>query len=104
MESASISDPIACRRAAELLRDGGAFGSLIRGVCAVWVDGRNADAVEAVYKIKGEQRGRRPFGAIISAERLSQLVDLSRVAPPTHDLLSDPDELANRLGSLCFVR
>lgn len=104
MESASIRDPIVCRRAAELLRDGGAFGSLVRGVCAVWVDGRNSDAVEAVYKIKGEQRGRRPFGVILSAERLSTLVDLSRIAPPTRDLLSDPDELGNRIGSLCFIR
>ena len=104
MESASIRDPIACRGAAELLRGGGAFGSLIRGVCAVWVDGRNLDAVEAVYEIKGEQRGRRPFGVIVSAERLSKLVDLTRVAPSIRDLFSDPDELGNRLGSMCFIR
>ena len=104
MESASMRDPIVCRKAAELLRDGGAFGSLVRGVCAVWVDGRNSDAVEAVYRIKGEQRGRRPFGVIISAERLSKLVDLSRVAPSTRGLLSDPDDLGNRIGSLCFIR
>ena len=104
MESVSIRDPIACRRAMELLRDGGAFGSFFRGVCAVWVDGTNPDAVEAVFKIKGEQRGRRPFSGIISAERLSKLIDLSRVAPSTRDLLSDPDELGNRIGSLCFIR
>ena len=104
MESASIREPIVCRRAAELLRDGGTFGSLVRGVCAIWVDGTNPDAVEAVYKIKGERRGRRPFGVIISAKRVCKLVDLSRVAPSTRDLLSDPNELGRRIGSLCFLR
>lgn len=104
LQRASIRDESDCRTAAGFLSQGEPVGSYIRGVCGIWVDGDNHSAIETAYAMKGEKRERRPFGIIVSAASLSEMIDADRISPETHRLFLDPDCLAKRLGSLCFIR
>lgn len=104
VEHLSIRDERSCEAAAAALAAGAAVGSYIRGVCGIWVDGRNDSAIETGYRIKGAGRGHRPFGVILSADSVSEAVDVDRVSPATRSLLLDPSQLAARLGSMCFIR
>lgn len=87
-----------------MLADGLPVATYVRGVCAIWVDGRNQAAIETAYRIKGRRRGRRPFGVVASARRLGEMIDGDRIVASARALFSDPRRLAARLGSLCFVR
>jgi hypothetical protein len=100
----SIREQATCGRGAALLRQGSIVGSLIRGVCGIWVDGNNPAGIQTAYRIKGEQRGSRPFGVILDAEALAATIDPDRIAPSIRSLFLDPRELAARLGSICFIR
>jgi hypothetical protein len=100
----SIRDEGDCRRGASLLRQGSVVGSFIRGVCGIWVNGNDPLAIGAAYRIKGERRGGRPFGLILDAHTLTGLIDRRKIAPSTWSLLLDEEQLASRLGSLCFIR
>lgn len=98
----SIRDEASCRVAAESLSGGLPIGTYVRGVCAIWVDGDNESAIETAYKIK--KRGRRPFGVILSATSLGEMIDVDRISPETRSLFLNPKLLSARLGSLCFIR
>jgi tRNA A37 threonylcarbamoyladenosine synthetase subunit TsaC/SUA5/YrdC len=100
----SIRDPESCSRGADLLREGSVVGSYVRGVCGIWLDGDNREAIEAAYRIKGEQRGHRPFGVILDAAGLIERIDVDKIARSTSSLFFDEGELAARLGSMCFIR
>lgn len=100
----SIRDSASCQVGAGLLADGSPVATYVRGVCAVWVDGGNASAIETAYRIKGSKRGRRPFGVVLSAERLGEMIDPNRISPETRSLFLDSAQLSARLGSLSFVR
>jgi tRNA A37 threonylcarbamoyladenosine synthetase subunit TsaC/SUA5/YrdC len=100
----SIRDMESCRAGARLLRDGFLVGTFIRGVCGIWVDGGNPDAVERVFQVKGEQRHRRPFGTTLDASAFVQYVNRDQIPAAMHNLLLNEEELVGRLGSLCFIR
>ncbi len=93
-----------CQVGAGLLADGSPVATYVRGVCAIWVDGGNVSAIETAYRIKGKKRGRRPFGVVLSAVRLGEIIDADRISPDARSLFLDPAQLSTRLGSLCFVR
>ena len=39
------------------------------------MDGQNDAPIETANRIKGKKRGRRPFGMVLSAERLGEVID-----------------------------
>jgi hypothetical protein len=99
-----IRDEQACDTAAVLLREGLPIGTHIRGVCGLWADGQQEDGVEAIYRIKGEQRGGRPLSTTLSAPAFIEKLDPDKISPSVSRLILDERELAARLGSLCFIR
>lgn len=85
----SIRDQSSCRSGAKVLRRGSVVGSFIRGVCGIWVDGDNPAGIRAASRIKGEQRGSRPFGVILDAEAFAALVDPDKIAASVRSLVLD---------------
>lgn len=100
----SIRDSESCNRAATLLKDGYPIGSYLRGVCGLWTDGQNNRGLDTLYRIKGADRGERPVGTTLTAARFTGMLDADRIAPSARNLMLEANELAGRLGSLCFIR
>lgn len=101
---ASIRDRADCERAASLLKDGHPIGTYIRGTCGLWADGHNPTALDSIYQIKGERRKGRPLGTILEAPAFVDMLDPDGIEPSLHDLVLDPDVLADHLASICFIR
>jgi len=100
----SIWDRDACETAAALLKEGFPIGTYIRGVCGLWADGRSSTSLNAIYRIKGSRRGDRPLGTTLASTEFVKLLDADRIAPSVRALFLDARELANRLGSISFLR
>jgi hypothetical protein len=100
----SVWDRADCETAARRMREGAVIGTYARGVCVMWIDGRNRTAVDAVYRIKGEARQGRPFGSTLATRTLVGMIDGERIAEPVRSLLLDPAEVIDRLASLCLLR
>lgn len=100
----SIRDEQACQEAADLLAEGFPIGTYQRGVCGLWADGRNPNALDAIYRIKGEDREGRPLGTILGAGKFARMIDGDRIRETVRGLMLVPDTLASRLGSMAFIR
>jgi tRNA A37 threonylcarbamoyladenosine synthetase subunit TsaC/SUA5/YrdC len=100
----SIRDGDACKKAADLLRRGLPVGTYIRGVCGLWADGQREDGLDALYRIKGEKRARRPVGTALTSAVFIEKLDPDKISPSVRDLIMDDQELSERLGSMCFIR
>jgi tRNA A37 threonylcarbamoyladenosine synthetase subunit TsaC/SUA5/YrdC len=100
----SIREQESCMQAAEQVKSGGVAGSYIRGVCGLWADGNNDQAVDLIYQLKGEKRADRPLGTTLDGPDFVKMVEPDRVAATARDLFLDSQKLQQRLGSLCFIR
>lgn len=89
--------------AADLIRAGQVVGVFNRGVCALWFDGGNSQAINEVLRIKGERRLGRPISLTLSLEEFVPMIDFSVLPQSISDLLNDPN-VKHRIGSLCFIR
>ncbi len=65
---------------------------------------RDESALDALYRIKGEARGGRPVGTILTASAFIDMLQPDRIAPSARTLMLDGQVLASRLGSICFIR
>lgn len=101
---ASIRDATACNKAARLLAQGQPVATYIRGVCGLWADGESEPGLDAIYQIKGERRGGRPVGTTLPAAEFIEKLNPDDISSSLHGLMLNMDELARRLGSLCFIR
>lgn len=100
----SIRDAQDCLFAAEQLLRGRVVGSYVRGVCGLWADGRNAAALDTLYRIKGVAREGRPLGTTLDGRLFLDLLDTERINASVHDLFGNARRLDDRLGSICFIR
>jgi tRNA A37 threonylcarbamoyladenosine synthetase subunit TsaC/SUA5/YrdC len=100
----SIREQDSCAQTAEQVKSGEVVGSYIRGVCGLWADGTNAQAVDLIYQIKGEKRAGRPLGTTLDGPDFVKMVEPDQVAASARDLFLDSQQLRRRLGSLCFIR
>jgi tRNA A37 threonylcarbamoyladenosine synthetase subunit TsaC/SUA5/YrdC len=100
----SIRDAKGCRWAADLVSDGQPVGGFVRSVCAIFVDAENPDAIEAIYRIKGEGRVGRPLSSVLSTTEFVQMIDPDEVPEGLRDVVLDAAELEARFGSLGFIR
>jgi len=92
------------KEAARLASSGVPIGFYNRGVFALWGDAKNTSFVESVEKIKGEARKGKPLGATLSAKQLVEHLDKELIPAKFHHIFLNPQELSDRLGSLCFYR
>lgn len=100
----SIRDERGCRWAADLVSDGQPVGGFVRAVCAIFVDAGNPDAIEAIYRIKGEGRVGRPLSSVLPTAEFVRLIDPDEVPEELRDVVLDAAELEARFGSLGFIR
>jgi hypothetical protein len=100
----SIRERDDCALAAEQVKRGEVVGSYIRGVCGLWVDGANAQAVDQIDQIKGEKRVGRPLGTTLDGPDFVRMIEPDQIAASARDLFLDLQQLRGRLGSLCFMR
>ncbi len=99
----SIHDPKALHDAMLLLIKGEPIGIFNRGVCAIWGDGRNIKFYESVTQIKGEERGKKPLATTLRTKDFLAFIDKKSVPRFLRHMLNAQD-LAARIGSLCFLR
>jgi hypothetical protein len=103
-EVRSVWDQDARHEAALLAKQGEAFSSYNRGVCAVWVDGGNPHAPQTIADIKGERRLNQPLAACLRTDTFVSMLDATKISPDLHDTFLRAGELAARTSSLCFIR
>ncbi len=101
---ASITDAASRERAARLVKNGAAVAAFVRSVWVLWIDPANHEAVETIYRIKGEKRTGRPMATALGAETFVELLDPDRIAPGVRKIFLDPEELKLRLSMLCLIR
>lgn len=91
----SIRDQADCERATSLLADRQQIGAYIRGTCGLWADGHNSAGIEAVHQIKGEKQAGRPLSTNLGGPVFVEMLDSSRIDPSLHELVLDPERLAD---------
>ena len=101
---ASITDAASREWAARLVKEGACVASFVRSVWVLWIDPSNRDAVEAIYRIKGERRIGRPISTTLGAERFVEMLDPEEIDPRVRKIFLDPRELEQRFGMLCLIR
>jgi tRNA A37 threonylcarbamoyladenosine synthetase subunit TsaC/SUA5/YrdC len=99
-----MTDASSRQLAANLIKEGYPVGFFVRAVCGIWVDGENADAIEAIYRIKGERRVGRPMSTVLSTLDFVQLIDPDEVPSGLRGVVLDAGGLEARFGSLGFIR
>ena len=90
-------------KAARMVAKGEIVGIFNRGVCALWFDGENVNAVKKVWQVKGEGRRGRPIALTLSLDEFVKMVDSDTLPPNERKFLTSPD-LKFKIGSLCFIR
>lgn len=100
----SLHDPEARLEAARIVKSGEPVGIYNRGVCAIWGDGNNYKFYKKVTTIKGEKRAKRPLATTLRTSDFIRLIDDAKIPPSLHSVLLDAGSLAERIGSLCFLR
>jgi tRNA A37 threonylcarbamoyladenosine synthetase subunit TsaC/SUA5/YrdC len=100
----SLRDAASLRLAATLIKERAPVGAYVRAVCAIFIDASQPDAVEAIYRIKGERRMGRPISTLFSAPDFVRLIDPDEVSAELRSVVLDPRELEARFGSLGFIR
>ncbi len=90
--------------AARRIKDGEVVGQFVRGVCILWIDAQNREAVKRIYAIKGARRVGRPFSVLLETNSFISILDKEAIHPGLHAFFFDPDELEDRLGALCMIR
>lgn len=101
---ASIADEASREWAARLVHEGGCVASFVRAVWVLWIDPANRNAVETIYRIKGERRIGRPLGTTLGATSFAEMLDPAKIALDARKIFLDPKELESRLGMLCLIR
>src|SRR5690349_25093254 len=100
----STADPAVRTRVAEVIKDGGCVGTFVRAVWVMWIDGANREAVETIYRVKGERRIGRPMATTLEAATFVELLDPDKIPVDMRKIFLDPQELEARLGMLCLIR
>ncbi len=100
----SVQEKAHRAEAARRIKDGGVVGQFVRGVCILWIDAENRDAVDRIYAIKGAKRQGRPFSVLLETNSFISILDGTIIHPDLHPFFFDPDELEDRLGALCMIR
>ena len=100
----SLNDSSARLEAVRIIKNGEAVGVFNRGVCAIWGNGRDKHFYEEVIRIKGEKRGEKPLATTIRTRDFLELIDKKKIPRFLHGILLNPENLALRIGSLCFIR
>lgn len=100
----SMADPAVRAQVAELIKDGGSVGAFVRAVWVMWIDGANRQAVETIYRVKGERRIGRPMVTTLDAATFVELLDPDKIPAEVRKIFLDPEELETRLGMLCLIR
>lgn len=100
----SIWEPSDRKDAAAVIAGGGLVGVSNRGVNAIWMDGKNLEAVERMQAIKGEARGARPVALTIGFDRLKEMIEPTTLTDEVRRFLVATGDLKDHLGSLCFLR
>lgn len=104
VSTGSIQQPYDRHHAVRLIRHGRPVGTFVRGVCVIWVDAGNRDAVETIQRIKGEKRRGQPMATTLELETIVKLMDAENIPPGLKGVLLNPRELEARLGTLCLLR
>lgn len=91
-------------QAARLVSKGEVIAVFNRGVWALWIDPLKEKAVQRIAEIKGESRNNKPMGTTIPSERLVPLIDQEKLPSKYRSILTNADELRERLGSYAFLR
>ncbi len=100
----SLQQPYDQHNAVRLVREGHPVGMFARGVCVLWVDAANFQAVESVQRIKGERRAGQPLTTALPVETLVDLMNPREIPDSLKYILMNPWELEMRLGTLCLLR
>jgi hypothetical protein len=100
----SLRNPLDCRQAARMMRDGEPVGVFGRSVASIWIDPSSEAGVAAVYGIKGAKRAGMPLGMALSRDDLPRLIDPDQVAPEVRRMFLNGDDLAGRLSTLVWIR
>lgn len=103
-EVASLRNPYARTKAAELAVNGKPIGSYNRGVCAIWGNAADPEFLSAIARIKGDERLNRPMAASLPTERFVEMLDLDQIPSSLRETFVNAKALARTTGSLCFFR
>src|SRR5436190_9067813 len=101
---APVTDAAAREWAVHLIAEGACVASFVRSVWVLWIDPANRDAIESIYRIKGDKRIGRPISTTLGADRFVELLDPDQIAPGVRDIFLAPRELERRFGMLCLIR
>ncbi len=85
------------------LAKGEIVGIFNRGVCALWFDGGDPNAIKKVATIKGEGRGGKTIALTLSLDDFVPMIDLENVSENIKRFLLSSN-LRKKIGSLCFIR
>lgn len=89
--------------AAAFLAKGEVVGIFNRGVCALWFDCGNKEAVKKIWQIKGEGRKSRSLSLTLKLEEFLLMVDTGMLHANVKNLIGSSD-FKSKVGSLCFIR
>lgn len=101
----SLDDPLALREASELIGSGQVVAFQFRKVFGLMVDARNDQAAITALEVKGTPNPEeKPLSAMMFSQDFFPLVDVEKLPKSMQELVSDPDEFQNLIGSLCHIR